>query len=392
MEDGYLELPITIPYTESYEPLHNFTIASLGNQFFNPISKDINIEIANYNNVTLNIDQPESATNAHTLTKAIDLVAQHGTIKIIKAPDNQEITIDKSVNIEGSTTLNNYKITNEAREVFINGVTFNNNTSKAIINNGELLLSECNFTNGNSNLIENNNNISIFKCAFNDNNTHNDSCIYVSNKNDKTIISECIFNHNNTSGNCSCIYSNKGNDIEISDNVFSNNDGQDGITTSICVNGNIIISSNSFYNNSYEAEIYLLDGTLSVNHNLFDGLIQSIKAYKGNIDADFNYWGYNNIENIESNNSALIVFDNWLISSRYDYNKQINDKTENIVVGVIDKYINRFEKEIITFNPIQREFPVTIQSNRFNINDKITLNPQVKIKIGQQELQKNMLL
>ena len=193
-------------------------------------------------------------------------------------------------------------------------------------------------------------------------------------------------------GNCSCIYSNKGNDIEISDNVFSNNDGQDGITTSICVNGNIIISSNSFYNNSYEAEIYLLDGTLSVNHNLFDGLIQSIKAYKGNIDADFNYWGYNNIENIESNNSALIVFNNWLISSRYDYNKQINDKTENIVVGVIDKYINRFEKEIITFNPIQREFPVTIQSNRFNINDKITLNPQVKIKIGQQELQKNMLL
>lgn len=392
MEDGYLELPITIPYTEPYELLYNFTIASLGNQFFNPISKDINIEIANYNNVTLNIDQPESATNAHTLTKAIDLVAQYGTIKVIKAPDNQEITIDKSVNIEGSTTLNNYKITNEAREVFINGVTFNNNTSKAIINNGELLLSECNFTNGNSNLIENNNNISIFKCAFNDNNTHNDSCIYVSNKNDKTIISECIFNHNNTSGNCSCIYSNKGNDIEISDNVFSNNDGQDGITTSICVNGNIIISSNSFYNNSYEAEIYLLDGTLSVNHNLFDGLIQSIKAYKGNIDADFNYWGYNNIENIESNNSALIVFDNWLISSRYDYNKQINDKTENIVVGVIDKYINRFEKEIITFNPIQREFPVTIQSNRFNINDKITLNPQVKIKIGQQELQKNMLL
>ena len=90
--------------------------------------------------------------------------------------------------------------------------------------------------------------------------------------------------------------------------------------------------------------------------------------------------------------SALIVFNNWLISSRYDYNKQINDKTENIVVGVIDKYINRFEKEIITFNPIQREFPVTIPSNRFNINDKITLNPQVKIKIGQQELQKNMLL
>lgn len=386
MQNGYLELPFIIPYEQPHEQLNNFAINFAGNQFFNPFNKEIQIQVHNYDEITIDTNQDTSATNAHTIEKALDLVAEYGTINIIKTEPDQEATITKGVTIQGDVELNNCKLINEANEVTIKNITFNNNESNAIINNGELLVSECTFNNGQNNLIYNNNNITIHECTFKNNNTQNEPCVYISNKNHNTIISNCVFKQNNASGNCSCIYSNKGNDVEISYNRFSDNNGKSGLTTSICIDGNSNISSNSFYNNGYEAEIYLLKGTLSADNNIFDGAIQSIKGYNGDIDADFNYWGYNNIEDIENNNSILISFNNWLLSHRFDYNKQINGEDTNITVGVIDRYANKFEKEIINIDPINQIFPVVINSNRFNLNDEIKLNASVPIKIGQQEL------
>ena len=386
MVDGNLELPLRIPLTaQSF----NYSIDFSGNQFFNPKHETIEIPITNKNTVTINTEQPENSANSHTLEQAINLVAEYGTIEIINAPDNQNATIDKSITIDGqNNNINNWQITNNSNEVTIKQINFNDSNDNVIINHGEISIQECQFKNGQNSAIYNNGSIIVEHCIFSDNNAQEGAGVYTSNKNYRTIISNCTFKRNNGQGNSSCIFSNKANDVEISNNEFAYNNGTNGLTSSICVNGNAYISSNTFYENSYECEINLLSGTLSAEKNIFDGAIQSIKGYNGNIDADLNYWGYNDIEEIESRNSQLIEINNYLISRRIDYKKQNNNIEVNIVVGVIDQYINRLEKEIITIDKINKDFPVVIGSNKFKINEEIIINNSVPIIIGQERLYK----
>lgn len=386
MTNGRLTIPLQIPATEPYTQTYNYTIASPGNQFFKPIQTQAKTRIINSSTVTLNKKQPITKTNAKTLEKALDLVAEHGTIQIIDAPDNENVTIEKGVNITGDTTVNNWKITNKAKEVSITGITFDGSASNAIINNGEITIGECTFKNGHDSAIYTDASANIQQCTFMNNIAQDGAGIYISSKNYKTVINQCVFNNNNANGNGSCIYSNKGNDVDILNNRFNNNNGTNGVTSSICANGNLYVSSNSFYSNDYECEIYLISGSLSAENNIFDGSIQSVKAYNGTIDADFNYWGYNNIAEIEARNSGLMVLNNWLLSSRKDYNKEINGVGKSIIVGVIEQYQNRLEKEITTIPAIDVEFPVIVGNATFNLNDEIQASSSATVQIGQEVL------
>ena len=400
MVDGEATIPFNCSASQSYNQLHDFVISSPGNQFFNPVEKPITLNIKNHDTITLDTTQPLSATNATTLEKAIDLVNKYGTIQVINPPKDQTITIDKEITIEGENIdVTNWKITNNSTEVLIEGLNFKNSESNAIINNSELILSKCTFNGCNDSAVYSNGNINILDCEFTSNQAENGAGIYIDNRNNKTTINNCIFkrntctyNQNTNSGNGSCIYLNKGNDVEISYNTFKNNNGENGITSSIWITGNAYISENSFYNNHYECEVYLVDGTLSMDNNLFDGNIQSVKGYGGEIDADLNYWGYNNIDDIKSNNSKLITFNNWLISRRDDYNKEINGEPSSIVVGVIDQYINRLEKEITTINRIEKDFPVIFgispNTTEFRLNQEISGDSSVSITIGKEQLNK----
>ena len=183
--------------------------------------------------------------------------------------------------------------------------------------------------------------------------------------------------------------------MEIMNNEFYNNNSETGTASCICVGGNIYLSSNIFYNNNHVAEIHFVRGTLSMEKNLFDGNIRSIKSVlDGSIDADFNYWGYNDIESIENNNTDLMHLENWLISSRKDYGDTTNneeDDAQHITVGLIEQYINRLEKEITTITPINKRFPVYIGNSteiNYYLNDEIeSASSNMQIRIGQQILE-----
>ena len=397
MTNGVLDLPINLPINQSSNQASNYSINFAGNQFFKPITKEIELNVENVDIVTIDknadevtiIDGEQVISNIKTIERALDLVKEYGTIQIIDAPDNQTFIIDKSISIEGESEVNNWAITNESNEVLIKGLTFKNSNGKCIVNNKELMISECTFENGQDSAIYSNGAITVDNCIFKGNQAQDGAGIYISNKNYRTIISSCTFTQNNASGNGSCIYSNKGNDVEISYNEFINNNGTQGVTSSICINGNSYISDNIFYDNNYECEIYLLSGVLEIDNNIFDGLIQSVKGYNGQIDADFNYWGYNDIDIIEEKNSQLITYNNWLISSRKDYEKEIDGQSYHIVVGVIDKYMNRLEKEITSINQVNKDFPVNIVGgSRFKLNQEIKANESVSIKIGQEQISK----
>lgn len=400
MTNGKTTIPINCSVAQLYTPSYTFTVSSPGSQFFNPTEKTIEIKIANYDTITLDKTQPLNKTNAQTLEKAIDLVSNNGTIKVISPPKDQIVIIDKSITIESENIdITNWQITNNATEVLIEGLNFKNTKSNAIKNNGSILLSQCKFNDGQDSAIYTNGNLIVVNCEFNRNQAANGGGVYIDSRNNKTIIQDCIFEENkctyiqNTnSGNGSCIYSNKGNDVEISNNVFKYNNGINGISSSIWLTGNAYISSNSFYNNIYECEIYLVDGTLSMDKNIFDGTIQSVKGYSGKIDADLNYWGYNDINEIESRNSALLTLNNWLISRRKDYKKEINGNSAEIIVGIIDQYINRLEKEITTINKIEQDFPVIIgvtpNTTLFKLNQEIKASSSVPITIGKEKINK----
>ena len=400
MTEGQVTIPLNYSASQSYAQSYDFVVSSPGNQFFNSVEKTITIDVANHDIITLDKNQALSDTNAQTLEKAIDLVSRYGTIQVINPPSNQVVTIDKEITIEGEDIdITNWQITNNSTEVLIEGLNFKNSTENAIINNGEAIISQCSFNGGNDSAIYSNGGITVLNCTFTNNQALNGAGVYIDNRNNKTLISNCIFkrntctyNQNVSSGNGSCIYLNKGNDVEISYNVFKNNNGVNNITSSIWMTGNAYISENSFYNNDYECEIYLINGTLSMDNNIFDGNIQSVKGYNGQIDADLNYWGYNDIDKIESHNSNLITLNNWLISRREDYNKEINGQSSEIVVGVIDQYINRLEKEITSINRIEKDFPVNFGTapnvTEFKLNQEIKGSSSVPITIGQEKINK----
>lgn len=377
------ETEITIPLP-CVNPIINIT--SIETDVFKSCSISIPIELDRKNSITINTDEELSSTNAHTMEQAVDLVAENGIIQLIKPMSNEIIELNKNLIIQGPIELEDWAIINNAK-VVIKDLTFNTNASvnNIIQNNNEMEIINCSFNNSNNSAILTNDKISIYDCIFTGNNATNGGAIYISNKNKKTIISKCQFNQNHASLNGGCIYSNKGNDVEISFCEFSDNNCADISGSCISVNGNTYMNSNTFFYNDGQDEVSLINGTIEMEKNIFDGSIVSTKIYAGTIEADFNFWGYNNIEDIEANN-ASISLDNWLIGRAKRYNKDVDGEKTGITVGVIDQYINRLEKEVTNTEAVKLKFPVVTMSGDYELNQEIKTPTHLDIKIGQEVL------
>ena len=389
--DGVGHAKLKVPLLNNNNVTKNeytFEITSNDNAYFNDINETITVNVIDKDIVTLDKDADETATNAQSLARAIDLVAPYGTIQVINPPNNQEVVIEKPITItaEEQQEVTNWKIINES-DITIKNISFKNTETGSLINNSEAVINRCAFNNNANSAIITNGKIDVNDCEFNENHAENGACIYISNKNYNTYIHDCSFKQNTVDFNGSCIYSNKGNDINIVNNTFTNNSGNNSISSSICINGNAYISENMFYQNHYNSEIYLLDGSIAMDKNIFDGSILSTKVFKGAIDADYNYFGYNTLEDIENNNSDAIVINNWLISSREDYNKEIDGRDATISRGVIKHVTNRLEKEILTIEAIDKEFPIIVGTRPATLNAKIENASSAVIIIGQERLQ-----
>ena len=197
---------------------------------------------------------------------------------------------------------------------------------------------------------------------------------------------ECQFIHN-TGYFGGAIYSDKGNNVEISYSSFYQNKAINSNGASISFYGNMFLNGNTFYSNTGLNEVHMISGSLEANMNLFNGSIQSIFISAGDIvDADLNYWGYNTIKKIELYNPDIEI-NNWLISRRKDYDKQINNQNKHIIVGEISQYLSRLEKDIVNIEPVVSDLPVMIGNTPYKLNEEIIANKTTAIKIGQHRFE-----
>lgn len=374
----------------SITPDINIKLKTIENDIFNSSDIQVKVDFYKKKNITVNNSKDESSTNYHTLSDAIDAVAEYGIITIESDLSGETIILNKSINLisKSLNKLTNYQIINQAKEVLIQGIHFTNNDN-SVTNNGEILIKECKFDNheGNSAIITNNN-IMIYKCEFENNKGIDGSCIYIQNKNSKTIIDQCSFKQNYASGYGSCIYSNKGNDVEIVRCEFTNQNESKVNGTCISVYGNTYISQNTFYDNIGNNEIFLTNGTIEMERNIFDGEITSVAKYNGEIiDEGLNYWGYNDMEVIEDINGIELT--TYLISRCKTVRK---DDTNFYAIGLIDQYKNRLEKDIITnIEPIQSSLPVRIGNIFSSLNkEEIIIKNNSIMYIGKAEVEANV--
>lgn len=393
MTNGILNTSITYPVSAEDNSVFQEYISTEGNQYFNANQILLSVHTQNKDTVTVKTSVAESASNAHTLAKAIDLVNDYGTIQVISSLSNQVVDeLSKNVTIEGTAQLSKCIINNENKRLTIKGLTFKNGTETCIYNEGALEVDGCTFDTNSGSIIEGNGTILITNSDFT-NNTN--TCIKVGNKNYKTTISGCRFNNNNVSLSNGLIYSNKVNNMEILNNEFAHNNLNNTTGTCIYAYGNINISSNTFYNNKGKSDINLLTGTFGIENNLFDGNKISASTSKPSvyvqftnnttIDADLNYWGYNNIDSIKACNPNVPI-NNYLIAQCEFYDKADG----HYVIGSINQYINRLETEVVTINTLDKVFPILINDsmhdsndNMYVINTEIPISNEDMVKIGQ---------
>lgn len=384
MQNGELIITMTLPLVHYDNKQFITCFKTLGNDIFNSQNIQYSAVIKNQNYVTIDTTQELSSSNAHSLEQAIDFVSDYGIIEIISPLENETIEqLSKNVTIKGNTQLSNCTINNRDKKLVIENLTFQNATQTCIHNESILTINKCTFKDNQDTTIYTDGAATITNTHFEHNQANNGACIYVANKNYKTSITNCTFNENYASLYGGCIYSNKVNDIEILNNKFYNNNHALNGGSSIYGYGNITISSNSFYNNQGKNEIHLLRGVFSIDKNLFDGKIQSIRTQQeSTIDADLNYWGYNNIDIIQNINN--IEINNYLIADYHKYKKESNE----YVTCHINKYINRLESETTTINILEPTLPVTIKGDtesNFTINQEIPIQQDTIIIIGQDE-------
>ena len=150
------------------------------------------------------------------------------------------------------------------------------------------------------------------------------------------------------------------------------------------------ISHNIFYNNSDEygdCEIFVINNTAEIEHNFFDGKIKSIHN-TGNVIANLNYYGYNDIISIQNNNDNVDI-DTWLIS---DCNILLKEPRPNYieryVTPVINKYRNTLENEEHIYNNTISNIPILINDEEKVLGEEYDLgNRNAVLKIGQEMFQ-----
>ena len=393
LEDGSGTFNVTIPFPNTPLSTETLTIKTpqISTQAFLVKSINRTINISSHSYITVDSSQLKTPINAHTLTEAINLVSNYGTIQVNTSLNNETVNINKDVTIKGNVELSNCTINNKSNKITIEGLTFKNGSS--ISNDSTANIINCTFKDNSKTIIKSSNQLKVEKCKFENNNVQNGTCINITNKNAHTEITKCQFNGNTASSNGTCINSNKGNDISISYSSFINNSNSSNVSACIYIRGNISIISNVFYNNTNTYDIRIIDGYVNAHTNLFDGSNQCIYFNNGTGDLDLNYWGQNydddtdiGIDNVDINN--------WLIS-RFEYERKYSDKY--FIKGVINQYVNTLEKEISTINDIDLPFPITINNSDtyndtnnntkyYQLNETYTVQNINNCKIGQEAI------
>lgn len=385
IKDNICTIPVKITIDENFDK-ENFQeyilqLITESNDYFNSSTTNVKININKKETVTVDINQDESSTNAHTITKALKLVREYGTIIIKTDITNEDFVIDKKITITGPATINSLKIQNNALGASIRELTF---IDCNIINNNKIIVDSCTFKDGKDSIITNNGNADISNCTFTTNNAQYGACINITNTSRGTIVNKCMFNQNNAQYYGGCVYSNKGNDIEITESVFYGQNYANNNGSCISIYGNAYISHNTFYNNIGNNEIYLMNGSIEMDNNIFDGNITSIKKLHGDIDAGLNYWGYNTLEDIQQY-SGIEDVDSYLISRCELVRK---DENSYYAVGVIDQYKNRLEIETTTIETIDSPLPVSVGMAESLLNkQEIIVSNDFVMKIGKANIE-----
>ena len=355
-------------------PNHNFkdkyviTLSSEETPYYSSIDEEFVVNILNHEVIYIAKDGSDTNIGSYekpvsTLTKAIDLVGNNGTIKMLCDIDNENVNCDKNITIEANDkniTIKNTIINNQ-KQLLINNLVLENSQ---IYNYNELKLKDSIIKNTtNEYCIYNDNKICISHCTFDNNNTSN--LIYATNKSTQTIIKQNHFSNNNSQKYGGCIYSNKGQNIIISDNTFKNNQATiDG--NSITIASNAIIKNNNFENttDNNNAEINILIGNVNIENNSFKTKKYCIKNLNGNVSANYNYWNSNNINTIQSKILGNIEIEEWLLCN-YKINP-INTKDNNFIKGHeyhIYPNINKYNSKT---EPYINEYNITPPTTKFN--------------------------
>jgi len=328
-------VPISLPTQEYY----TLTVKINDNDMFEAEPQDF--DLINKNVSSIDVD------NKISLEKAMELIADRGTINIKTDIEKVSITNNKHITIIG----NNHTFTNCNIENYnfldISNATFKDSKKSVIYNNAELI---------------------VQKCTFKSNSAQYGAAIYIDNKNINTKISECTFNQNSASIYGGAIFSKTGNDVTIEKSVFANQNCAGYQGSSISVKGYMYLSQNMFYNNNKNgadndenrAEIQVISGEVTAENNYFDGSKQSIIKVSGKINCDLNYWGYNDINDIEEHNPNIEI-NSWLIS-RYeiDYTEEQLGNIRQKITTKIDQYKNRLENENSLYKDVIGNVPITI--------------------------------
>ena len=370
---------------------YTLIIVTEENDTFNECTAQFNIANENYTQIFVSEsgDDLNSGTENYpvkTLAQAVNLVANDGKIYIADGANDEEVIIDKRVEIYGTRNENAcsglHIIAND--NIAINGIEF---TNSQVVNNKRAIIENCEFKDGEDSAIINNAEMYVQDCIFENNTARYGGAIYINSQNMNTEINKCTFKQNVALLYGGAIHLNKGNDVSIVNSVFydSNRANQHG--SSISINGNAYIKDNMFYGNNGESEIYIINGSMEAETNIFDGTMVAIRRINGLVTANLNYWGYNDINDIETVLMGDISIDTWLLSDWKVNNYPFEEGVEYTITPVIDKYKNRNEAEINEFE-ISKAFPARVDGTRTSLNEGCTFiytSETIIITIGSQE-------
>lgn len=354
-------IPLTLPDRPQYVLHIRSEYGNVDQKIFSNFDKEIILKNNNVDVVTVNDENTYNTTD--TLSKAFDLVSDSGTIIINKDLSDEIAYNDKKVVVNGNNhTMSRCAIHNDG-QLTVQYLMMVNSNDSAIVNNGELYVHTCMFTN---------------------NNAQYGAAIYIDSKNNNTEIIDCVFTNNNASLYGGAIFSNKGNDVKIQSCTFGESNCANSHGSSISINGNMYIKDNIFYGNDGNDEIFVMNGTLEAEDNYFEGNIKTINNLNGKVSANLNYWGYNDIENIEQTWNGIVMIDNWLISD-YDvyYTEPRQTWIYNHVTGHINKYQSRTTPEITMYKDIAGK--MKIDNIYYNLNSEPQETIIGTIYIGQEE-------
>lgn len=384
-ENGETELELIfsplLPDARNYR----LTIATVENDIFNACEQEFVIINENYDSIYVSdagSDENDGSSEypVKTLKTAINLVKEGGDIHIVDSVNNESVVIDKPISLIGNEC--NEVMIDANQPIDISGIDFHNSQ---VVNNERAIIKNCTFDGNDDSAIINNAEMYVDNCTFTNNSATYGGAIYINSQNRTTEITNCTFTQNNALLYGGAIHLNKGNDVSIVNNAFYDGNVANQHGSSISVNGNAYLKDNMFYGNMGHCEVYLMNGSIEAETNLFDGERIALHRFNGNVTANLNYWGYNNIEDIEMVVLGRISFDTWLLSDWKVNNYPFVNDEEYTITPVIDKYANRNEVEVNEYK-VKNNFPVKINDTDGMLDDgyTFTYTEPIILTIGSQ--------